>query len=152
MLPGRQFVKKEKKEELPKRKKENIFGFYKNFVKDKNIHSDFIIKSDFSPFMMSNMLSYDFTNIFLAEAIARSVFTIPNKAAYLFYFYGINKKSKVPFLKMKKEKDEELEELLEVAKIYLPNLSRVKLVEMFPIFRDFLIEKKEELTEGGKRK
>jgi len=140
------------KEKVLKRKKVTVFDFYRNFVKDKKRHTDEIIQADFDPYSMFNLLSYDPLNLFIANELNRSMFTLPKRAIYEYFFNIIDKKQKVPFLAMKKDKIPNQKELIEIAQIYLPEMSVDKIKDVLPIIEDFLELKRDELTKGGKKR
>lgn len=112
----------------------NNFDYYKNIILKTGEVKDL---TGYEVFGFNNILSFDPFNFSFSEAMNHYPF-IDKKLSYLFYYYGIDKRKKVPFLNIKKNKNKEWEELKDIAQrifIYM-NLYQIK--EIFELVKDDL--------------
>lgn len=117
-------------------KKLSIFDYYKNIIKKDPMFSKEEVQSSFDIIGINRLFSYDKMNVLLANEI--NTFVLDKWTVYLYYYYGVDKKPKVPFLKMRKEKDEEKERMMELAHFIFPEYSEQKLADTVAIMKKFL--------------
>ena len=129
-------------------KKITVFDFYKNIIKKEPMFSKADILKYFDVLEMNKLFSYDKVNILLAQEV--NYLGLDKWAIYLYYYNAVVKRNFVPFLNLKKEKNEEKEKMLEVAKIIFPEYSRTKLEDVIVVLKEELSQIKiEDLTYRG---
>lgn len=124
------------KETKDKIQKKTIFDYYKNIIKKDPLFSKDEVKSSFDIIGMNRLFSYDRSNTLLANEI--NTFILDKWSVYLYYYYGVDKKEKVPFLKMKKTHNEEKERMVELAEFLFPEYSKQKIEEVVVILKKVL--------------
>jgi len=129
-----------------------VFDIYRNVITEKEKLSDEIIQESFDVMGFNRIMSHDRMNIFLADAVNTWGLAQQKMAVYMFYFYGCDKLKKAPFLDLKKEKQVEHQELIEVAKLFLPEYSLKKIEKIFPMIKKRLQDLQKSLDYGGVQK
>jgi len=126
------------------------FDFFKSFLKTKKKFSDEEIEQNYVPLSMNILMSLDRYTCLLAAEINRRVFNFPKKAHFLYYYYGIVKRKYVPFLKVKRTKElKDVDELIEIAQKYLPEMSKEKIMDVLDLIEDQLLEVKRDINKSN---
>jgi hypothetical protein len=124
---------------MEKEKRLTIFDYYKNIIRKTGKIDKTEVQSSFDSVGMLKLMSYDQSNILLANEINN--FILDKWSTYLFYYYGCNEKSYVPFLNMKKIKDEDFEKAMEIAMFFFPEYSKEKIKDhVLPILKNDLLK------------
>ena len=113
-----------------------IFDYYKNIIKKEPILSREEVEKSFDIIGMNRLFSYDKLNVLLANEV--NDFLLDKYTVYLFYYYGVDGKKFVPFLNMKKERNEDKERLMKLAEFLFPEYSEVRLAEAIEVLRKVL--------------
>ena len=125
-----------------------IFDYYRNIIKKEPMFSKEEVENSYDILGMNRLFSYDKSNVLLANEVNN--FRLSKWALYQFYYYAVNKKDFVPFLNMKKEKNDEKILLMKKAQIIFPEYSNEKLEEVIVILKHILADVKlEDLTYKG---
>jgi hypothetical protein len=120
-------------------KKLTIFDYYKNIIRKTGKMDKLEVQSSFDSVGMLRLMSYDTSNIMIANEINN--FILNKWTTYLYYYYGCDQKSYVPFLNLKKVKDEDFEKVMELALFIFPEYSKEKIKEdVIPILKNELLK------------
>jgi hypothetical protein len=132
----------------------NDFDYLNNIVKKGSELLDAPDLDKYEPIGMNRLMSFMPQACLMAEAMNRNIFLRPKKSNYMFYFYGIDKQSRVPFLHLKKKVKEDNTKLIEYAKLYLGTWPKSKIEEILPLIKDKVLAliKEDDMTKGGKKK
>jgi hypothetical protein len=123
---------------MEKSNKKTIFDYFKNICKKTGKLEKSEINSSFDSVGMLRLMSYDRPNVLIANAI--NSLTLDKWTVYLYYYYGCNERTFVPFLNMKKVKDEEMIRIEELARLIFPEYSDNKIKDVvIPILKNELL-------------
>ena len=129
----------------------NSFDIIKNiFTKEEKL-SENTINEFYDKVNINNILSHSKQNILLVNEMNKNLFNTPEYINYLFYYYIIDKKDRVPFFDLKKQKKED-KDLVQYSKYYLQNMSTKKINEVFDLIKNKVTELKKEDHVTGKKK
>jgi hypothetical protein len=129
-----------------------IFDYYKNIIRKTPMLPQEEIKKSFDIIGMNKLFSYDKMNCLIANEI--NDFLLNKWTVYQYYYYGVDQRTYVPFLNLKKEKDDEKKRLMDIAAFLFPEYSMQKLEEVVKILKKdlFFINIDELKDKGGIKK
>ena len=135
-----------------KKEEFTIFNYYKNIIKKEPMFSKEEVDRSFDIVGMLRLFSYDKMNALIANEI--NDFVLDKWTAYKYYYYGVDKKVFVPFLNMRKEKNEEKDRLTKLAEFLFPEYSKQRIEEVIVILKESLsfINLEELNNKGGVKK
>jgi hypothetical protein len=119
-------------------KKLTIFDYYRNIIKKEPKFSKEVVNSSFDIVGFNRLMSYDKMNILLANEMNGIAFLLDKYTIYLFYYYACDQKKFVPFLKMKKDVNEEEEKIKEMLNFCFPDYSEEKVCGVIDILKPVL--------------
>jgi len=117
-------------------KKLTVFDFYRNIIKKEPLVSKDDVQKYFDIIEINKIFSHDKVNILLAQEV--NYLGLEKWPIYLYYYYAVAKRNFVPFLNLKKEKNEDKEKLMEIAKIIFPEYSKTKLEDVTILLKEEL--------------
>jgi hypothetical protein len=135
----------------------NIFDIVKNVFTSTEPLSKEEVETHFDIFAFNTIMSHHKFGALLAYKVMKDVIPTSKWFVYQYYFNQMTKTKRAPFLDMKKiQEDEKMKEMVEAAKVLLPEYSKQKILEVMPFIRETLetvdIEKmKGGFQHGGKR-
>lgn len=128
----------------------NIFDIVKNVFTSNEPLSREEIETHFDIFAFNTIMSHHKHGALLAYKVMKNGIPSNKWLVYQYYFNQIVKVKRAPFLNMKKaQEDERMTELIESAKVLLPEYSSNKIKEVMPFIQETLEALDLEQMKGG---
>jgi len=130
-----------------------VFDWIRNILLKEGRRSNEDVSSSFDPYMVAKFLSFLPAGAQLGSLLSGDIYSIPKNIVYIYYYNGMPQYKKVPFLPIKREKNDRREKMIELAKIFLPTASKIQIEEYLPLIEKklgFLLDTNY-ITEGGKK-
>lgn len=126
----------------------DLFDVYRNLTVDKLRLPDASIDSELEKIPMNWLMSMDIETLPFAVEMNSCIFDVPKVPFYLFWFHLIPKRGRQKFLDIKKQAVKSVDEnLIEKARILLPEYTREKILEVWHLIEEEVKDRKIQL--GG---